>query len=302
MKVIKSILGFLKNTIFDICKGIVIGVANVIPGVSGGTMMVSMEIYDKIIGSINNLFKEFKKSILTLLPYGIGMLLGIVGFSFAITWMFEKAPLETALLFIGFIFGGLPIIWRNLKNEDGKVKVDVISIILFVIFFGLVIGLEILGQHTGVEKSLTVSLGGIILSIILGIIASATMIIPGVSGSMVMMIMGYYNSIIGSIKGCVESLVAFDFGKMFANIGVLLPFAVGIVIGLFGVAKLIEFLISRFKSKTYASILGLVVASPYPVFVHSGISNVSALSIVLGIVLFAFGIFFTIRFDKISEK
>ncbi|MDE7212201.1 MAG: DUF368 domain-containing protein, partial [Lachnospiraceae bacterium] len=73
------------NFIKDILRGAMIGVANIIPGVSGGTMMVSMGIYDKIIGAINHILKEFKKSIRTLLPYVIGMLVSIAGLSFCIT-------------------------------------------------------------------------------------------------------------------------------------------------------------------------------------------------------------------------
>ena len=72
------------NFLFDIIKGVLIGVANIIPGVSGGTMMVSMGVYEKIIGVVNNLFKDIKKSILTLLPLGIGMVLGVAVFSFII--------------------------------------------------------------------------------------------------------------------------------------------------------------------------------------------------------------------------
>ena len=98
-------MGFFK----DILRGVMIGVANIIPGVSGGTMMVSMGIYDKIIGAVNNIFKEWKQSLKTLLPYAIGMLLGIAGLSFCITYFFEHFPLQTAFLFIGLIFGGLPV-------------------------------------------------------------------------------------------------------------------------------------------------------------------------------------------------
>ena len=91
------------NWFLDVLRGMVIGLANVIPGVSGGTMMVSMGIYDKLIWSINHLFKEFKKCVTTLLPYAVGLvaaiLLGAVGLKVA----FREFPLPTNALFIGFI-------------------------------------------------------------------------------------------------------------------------------------------------------------------------------------------------------
>lgn len=274
--------------ILDVLRGVIIGIANVIPGVSGGTMMVTMGIYEDIIGSINNLFKDFKKSILTLLPYGIGMGIGIVGFAKAIEFLFAKAPIPTALLFIGLIFGGIPMIWRRVKTR----KVDVLSIVLFIAFFALVIGLQILGNsHGEVEKNLDFSLVHAILGVLLGALAAATMIIPGVSGSMVMMILGYYNTIIGAINTLTSSLVQLDWAGILAGVGILLPFGIGVVIGFFIVAKLIRWLLDKYESLTYCAILGLIVASPYPVYVNSGVGpeNVSVLLVGLGVVALAVG-------------
>lgn len=273
--------------ILDILRGTVIGVANVIPGVSGGTMMVSMGVYDDLIESINGLFKHFKKSITTLLPYVIGMLLGIVAFAKLIEILFEHAPIPTALLFVGLIFGGIPMMFKRVK----KSKIDVISILLFLLFFGLVIGLEIMGQHINVEKSLELSFAGIIVSLVLGLIASATMIIPGVSGSMVMMILGYYNSVIATINDLVHSLVHMEIAGILKGVGILLPFGIGVLVGIFGVAKAVKWLLDHHESKTYSAILGLVVASPYPVYVNAHIESLPVLMVVIGVVCFALGFF-----------
>ena len=270
--------------ILDILRGVVIGVANVIPGVSGGTMMVSMGIYDNIIGSINNLFKDFKKSILTLLPYGIGMVAGIVGFAFAIEWLFGRFPIPTALLFIGLIFGGIPMIFKKVGG-----KPDVVSIVLFAAFFALIIVLEFLGRMTGIERELSLTPFGIAAGLLVGCIAAATMIIPGVSGSMVMMILGYYNSIIGTLTGLVTALKDFNIKGIFSYAGALIPFLIGVVVGIFGVAKLIRYLLDKHEKRTYAAILGLIVASPYPVFAHSGVTSVSAGAVIFGIITFAAG-------------
>lgn len=88
--------------------GIIIGIANIIPGVSGGTMAVSMGIYDKLIHAVTHLFKEFKKSCLFLLPVLIGAAAAIVILSRVIEFLFDHYPLQTNLLFIGLIVGGLP--------------------------------------------------------------------------------------------------------------------------------------------------------------------------------------------------
>ena len=93
----------------DILKGVVIGVANAIPGVSGGTMMVSMGVYDDIIYCITHLFKQLKKSIMILLPYFIGMAIGIIGLAFSIKSLYANFPFQTSMVFIGLILGGVPM-------------------------------------------------------------------------------------------------------------------------------------------------------------------------------------------------
>ena len=102
----------------DVLRGMVIGLANVIPGVSGGTMMVSMGIYDKLIYSINNLFKKFKECFKILLPYLVGMLLAIVLGAFALKAAFKNYPLPTNALFIGLILGSLPFILKEMKGAQ----------------------------------------------------------------------------------------------------------------------------------------------------------------------------------------
>ena len=130
--------------IWDILKGAVIGLANIIPGVSGGTMMVSMGIYDTLISCITHLFKQPKKSLKTLAPFAVGMVLAIVGLSFVIDWAFTNYPLPTNTLFIGLILGGLPAILKNLKGSRVKVS----GWALFILFFSLIIRIKPHFQRT----------------------------------------------------------------------------------------------------------------------------------------------------------
>ena len=283
------------NVIKDILRGIAIGIANIIPGVSGGTMMVSMGIYDKIIGSINGIFKDFKKSILTLLPYIIGMLIGILGLAHPIKWGLSVHPLPTAFLFVGLIVGSIPMIVGEMKNE----KTGPFGIVLFVIFFGLII----LQQATAGENAavFTASFGDILKMVLLGVIASATMVIPGVSGSMMLMLLGYYGVVTGALTGLFR-----DFGN---SIAVLLPFAVGLVLGIFGVSKLIEMLLKKYKGLTYCAILGLVAASPIAIVwtafrPEEGkvMPVLNATTIILCIVMMAIGFAIAWAMARLDEK
>ena len=271
----------------EILRGIVIGVANIIPGVSGGTMMVSMGIYDTLIGCINNLFKDFKGCVKVLWPYGAGMAIGVVGLAKLLTYLLGAFPLPTNMAFIGLILGSLPVILGRIKGE----KKGAAGAIAFVLAFALVVGLQILGEGNGQDAAITLSIGQLLILFVMGMIASATMVIPGVSGSMMLMLLGYYNPVIGAVSGAIDALVAMDVSGILASCGVLVPFGLGVVFGIFAIAKLIEVLLKRYKGATYCAILGLVAASPVAILMATSFAGVTAMTWVIGAATLALGFF-----------
>ena len=281
--------------IMDIIRGVLIGVANVIPGVSGGTMAVSLGVYDRLISSLTGLFKNIKKSLATLIPLFIGMAIGIVGFAFLIEYLFAKFPVATCLTFVGLILGGLPLLAVSLKKELAKEKTGLKAghIAAFVILFVFGIGMSLLGGEGKAVNLSAVSFGGMLLLFLIGVITSATMVVPGVSGSMVLMILGYYNSIIGVITDFITALKDFDMKGLVHGVTVLLPFGLGVLVGIFLIAKLIEFLFERYAALTYSAILGLILSSPFAIFINMGTAKLRIMEIAVGIVLLAAGGFLT---------
>lgn len=291
------------NFLFDIIKGMLIGVANIIPGVSGGTMMVSMGVYEKIIGVVNNLFKDMKKSIITLLPLGIGMLLGVAVFSFIIPWCLEVYPLPTCLCFIGLILGGIPAILKPAKeslHKEGK-SISIPHIVAFVFFFALAVGMALMNETETSSANFDLNLGFMIIIFIVGVVAAATMVIPGVSGSLVLMILGFYGGIMASISGFISAVFAFDWAQIFYYVGILAPFGIGVIVGIFAVAKLIEWLFEKFPSVTYCGIFGLIAASPVAIMIKMGHNNINIVTTIIGIVLLGVGTWFTYWFGKKTE-
>ena len=269
----------------NVLKGMLIGVANIIPGVSGGTMMVSMGIYDKLIHSLTHLFKECKESMKFLIPSFIGMGIALVGLSFIIEPAFEHFPLQTSCLFIGLIVGGLPAMWQKVKGKGMKIS----YMIPFLVFFAVVVGLAAMGEKEGNAADLTFSLWSVIKLFVVGIIASATMVIPGVSGSMMLLLLGYYNPIVGAIKDFVTALVSFDIQGILSGCGVLVPAGIGIVAGVFAIAKLIEVIFEKFPLQAYWAIIGLIVASPIAVLLMAQLGTITAASVAVSVVTFAVG-------------
>ena len=270
----------------DVLRGAVIGLANVIPGVSGGTMMVSMGIYDKLIYSINNIFKKFKECFRILLPYLVGMVLAIVIGAFTLKKAFADYPLPTNALFIGLILGSLPIILKEMKGE----KIGWQGVLAFLLLFGLVVGLKLVEANNTTTVSLNI--GTVLLMAVLGAICSAAMVIPGVSGSMILKTLGFYEPVVTeAIPATIKGITGGDWGTVFHNLGILLPFLIGIVVGIFGIAKLIAVLMKKWKGRTYCAILGMVAASPVVILMDQSIyTGFNAWICIASVALLAVGI------------
>ena len=241
--------------ILDVVRGVVIGVSNIIPGVSGGTMAVSMGIYDRLIYAFNKIISQFKKSFRELLPILIGVLIGLFAFAALIGTLLgtdaqgiPPTRLPTNFAFIGLILGGLPAIYKRVNMREAKWP----GLILFLLFLALVVVLPLLSPPE--TKTVDYSLGTALLMIPLGAIASATMVIPGVSGSMILMLLGYYNSVINAMNDLR--------GGDWSSLVILAPYVIGLLIGIVFIAKLMNFLLKEHAALTFCAIFGLVIGSP----------------------------------------
>lgn len=281
----------------QILIGIVIGIANIVPGVSGGTMAVSMGIYDKLIHSVTHITKEFKKSVLYVLPIIVGAALAIVGLSFAIEYFFENFPVQTNFLFIGLMLGGLPVVIQRLKGTGKKVSTG--NIIALIAFFILVVGFAALGDGGGESADVTFNLVNVVKLFGVGIVASATMIIPGVSGSMMLMLMGYYHVILETITLFIKSVLAFDMQGILTAMGVLVPAGIGILLGIVVIAKMIEIVFAKLPNYAFSAIIGLIIASPVAIIMMSDLTRYTWPAILVGLVTFVIGYFIA---TKLGEK
>ncbi len=275
----------------NLLKGIVMGIANIIPGVSGGTMAVSMGIYDRLIHCLTHLFKEFKENMKFLIPIFLGIGIALVGLSFIIEPAFAHFPLQTNCLFIGLIVGGLPAVWQKVKGKGIRIS----YIIPFVLFFAVVVGMAAIGEKEGAAADLSFSVWSVIKLFAVGIIASATMVIPGVSGSMMMLLLGYYNPIVAAIKNFVTALASFDMAGILEGCGILVPMGLGIVVGIFAIAKVIEIIFEKFPIQAFWAIIGLIVASPIAIFLLGDVGAITVFGILTSIVTFAVGFLVAVK-------
>lgn len=282
----------------DMCKGAVIGIANIIPGVSGGTMAVSMGIYDRLIHCITHLFKEFKKSVLFLIPIILGAAAALAASAFGLEYLFGNYPVPTNLFFIGLILGGLPAMCKKVKGN--KVKAGHVA--AFLLFFVLVTGFALIGKKEGAAPDLSFGVLNVIKLFGVGMIASATMVIPGVSGSMILLLIGYYHPIIETVSYFIRALLSFDINGILTGMGILVPAGIGIIVGIFVIAKLIEIIFQKFPMYAYWAIIGLIAASPIAVIlIPKNLASFSGITVFTGlisVVTLAVGFFVSMKLGE----
>lgn len=265
----------------------VVGIANIIPGVSGGTMMVAMGLYDSLIHAITHLKREFKKSMQLLIPIFAGAGIAIIVLARVFELLLETYPIQTNLAFCGLIAGSLPFIFKKVKGHTVMIG----KIIPFLIFFAIVIAMALMGETGGAAADVSFNLVNVIKLFFVGLIAAATMVIPGVSGSMMLMLLGYYDTILKTINRFMEALAKFDIPAMAGELGVLIPFGIGVLVGIGVIAKIIEFIFMKAEIHAYYAIIGLILASPIAILIKTDWADLSVISIATGVITFAIGWF-----------
>lgn len=265
-------------------SGAVVGVANAIPGVSGGTMAVILNVYDKMIGSISNLKKKPKESLMFLIPFIVGAGLAIVALSHLITYLLEYHYMIVNFFFIGVILGSIPMIYR--RATEGGFRVH--YLIAFMITFAIMVVIMLLegDEKQAIETSLNAGLA--VRLFVFSAIAAISMLIPGISGSFMLLLFGVYNTVMASVKSF--------------NIIMMLPIGFGILFGLFAGAKLIDIVMQKFPQMTYFAILGFVIGS-VPVLFHKIVTGgffKTGSTLVISVAVLIVGVLIVLMFD--SEK
>lgn len=259
-------------------KGIIIGVANIMPGVSGGTLAVIMGVYDQLTEAIGNFItvplKKKMEYAKFLLQIGSGMAIGIILFAKIIEFCFTNYPKSTAAFFSLLILPSIPYI---IKGEDKKNNRNRMFFILGALITLVFVFLDYhLGNSSGTAQLVkTITFSYCIKLFICGALAAGAMIIPGISGSLLLLMIGEYYNILGFISGFFDGLVRIasygSLSEIINNLYVipLAVFALGVAIGLVLVAKIINMLLSsRHRSVTLFFIAGIIVVSVLQIWVN----------------------------------
>lgn len=287
----------MKRFFINMAKGGAIGLAMIIPGVSGGTLAVLLGVYDRIIESVGNIFKKFKESFLFLLPIALGAVLAFAALYYPLKYALLYVPFPTILLFAGLMLGSIPDLVKK-SEKNGFKKFDSIGLVIACV---LVVGICFIPNLGDVNLSSDMEVWRYFLLLLMGMLASCALVVPGVSGSMLMLIFGYYQPLLNTI-----SALRVSFGH---SVLVLGTFAAGLVVGFFTIAKLMQFLLKRFRRATYWSIVGFVIGSIPAViitFFHEYGDNLTTYlapwQIAVGVICFVLGAIATFLLARFTVK
>ena len=268
----------MMQNLFFVLAGVLFGLANVIPGVSGGTMAVVFGVYERLIGILSDPIKGIRKEWKFILVFGVGAVIGILAFGKLMNWLLERYPSQSAMFFVGVILGSLPMLFKSSFVRDGKARVTAGTLIAFLVGFAIMIPMIAAGNTDEAKAAAkagaalgSVNVGQALLMVLYGVIASSTMIIPGISGSFVMLLLGVYGKIIAAVAALTSS-------NLMSAVILLIPFGIGVVLGLVFCSKLIKFLLKKYPNITYAAIFGFVVGSIGCVF--PGFKNIDLIGVI----------------------
>ena len=279
----------MKEKLIIFFKGMILGSAMIIPGVSGGTLAISLGLYEKMINTISHFFKDLKNNLLFIINLGLGILASLVLGALILNYTFEHAPIPTILFFIGLLIGSIPSLMKkvNLKNT-----LKISNIFYFLLGISLVLGVYLLKGNSNVSFSNTFNFIQTIKLVLVGIIAAATLVVPGISGSFMLMVLGYYEPILKTITELVKM------SNIANNLIVLIPFGIGVLIGVITITKIIEYLLRNHETKTYYAIIGFLVASIIEIFVSLFNYTTNVIQIIISIILFILGLLLTLKVFK----
>lgn len=219
-------------------KGIVVGLGGVAPGLSGSVLLVIFGLYQKVIGAISTLFKNFKKNMLFLIPVGAGMVLGVLLFSKLVDYLLGAFPMQTRFAFLGLIVGTLPFFLREVKKEGFHPKYYLAMVA------GLAVGVFLFYFNPNLFPEITNP--SIVQAMVMGLVVAAAYIVPGVDSAAILMALGMYKLWTASLADL--------------NLAVLCPAAIGLGVGVlvisFGVNKLLE----KSYTLTFSVLFGLFIS------------------------------------------
>jgi len=253
-------------SIINVLKGFFIGIALVVPGLSGSIFAVIVGLYEKILDAIANFKQDILKNVKFLFPIGVGAGIGILASAKAILWISMQYPAYSYLFFSGLVIGSIPLILRKTKTIPFNPFYLVCAIVSFIF---MIVITEIGGATTESQIALEKldSFGDVGVMIFAGAFSVSFMVIPGISGSIMLMVVNQYGTVYNAVGKATVLLRAFLRGdwdgvlEAFSTVALIIPFAIGALVGIIYVSKIMILVLKKNEPLVYYCVGGTLVAA-----------------------------------------
>lgn len=258
----------MRNFLTNAIKGIAIGAGAILPGISSGVLCVILGIYEKLLDSILNFFKDIKNNFRFLFPLIIGGAIGVLLFSNILNYLLYALPIQTKSIFIGLILGTVPSLVKEVNEKEKFKKYHIIFLLiaLAIGIFTVILENMMPLQNTSNYSFLNFFLAGLFMSV--GII------VPGVSSTIILMILGVYSIYLQSIATLYMP--------------VLIPMGLGLILGCLICMRITKLLLEKYYAPMFYSIIGFTIGSVFvlfPTVSHILEILICVLCIILGIII-----------------
>lgn len=263
----------------NIYRGILMGISDLIPGVSGGTIAFILGIYDRLLAAISGFFsRDWKKQLGFLVPLGLGIVITLLLFSRVIEYLLEHHYEATQFFFMGLILGVIPYIMRQ---AEVKKNFTARHIVILILIGAALASMAFIQPNEDVAPITSLSVPVFFLLFFSGWLASMAMLLPGISGSFILLLLGVYTTAINALSTL--------------NLPVVMAIGAGVIVGFIVSSKAIQYLLEHFTYVTYAAIIGLILGSLFVVF--PGFSE-DTFTLGTSLATFAAGLVFTLLFSS----
>lgn len=243
--VVRSVLG-----------GLLMGLANLVPGISGGTMLVASGIYPPFVQAVAQAtrLRFTRRSLLVLGLVGGAAVIGIVTFAGLLGQLVVEQTWIMYSLFIGLTLGGVPVVW-GMSDRHGR-----------TFWWGAVVGFAAMAALAVVQMTRVGGegggSGGFVLMFVAGVAGAAAMILPGISGGYLFLVMGVYVAILDGVDRARQAAQAGAWGELAEPVtGVVLPVGLGVVAGIAVVSNGLKVVLDRFPRATLGVLVGLLLGA-----------------------------------------
>ncbi len=236
--------------------GGLMGLANLVPGISGGTMLVAAGVYERFIDAIGDITR-LRLNVASITVLGVVVLAAVIaigGLAGAVSVGLAEARWAMYSLFIGLTLGGVPIMLRLVRPMTGAAYAGMVAGLLVMLGLVVLQSTQPAGGPAGSSNAIMLFLGGVA--------GASAMILPGVSGAYLLLLLGQYETIIAAIKDFVSAARDADVAGALATLGVVVPVGIGVVVGVVVVSNALKFVLHRYEKATLGVLLGLLIAAP----------------------------------------